>query len=216
MKRKRRRVVGRRITLTVGDKAEEALANLSKEGFFGDTISNVAHTLLMDGFRSHVENGHINLPGAFTALLERQKAPKRARTAISPFIQNKSQIIQQSNVIIFALQETLNYDPARHHNQPPPDLWTDDAAYLQEIKNLVAELKRLNDILERPVPNTRQAKRSTVQLAKHFNTYLHHVAVGTGRGTAALLIATMAGLLYQTGIGTGLLDGIWEHLKLPK
>jgi hypothetical protein len=204
----------RRVTILVNEEAKDALGNLT--GVFGNTISNVAHTLLMDGFRSHVEKGHINVPGAFMGLLRPQTKLRRTRTTTSLLIKNKSQIIQQSNVIIFALEETLNYDPGTRHNQPPPDLWIDDAAYVQEIKNLVTELKRLNANLERPTPNTRQVKRSGVQLAKHFDTYLHHVAVGAGKVTVVLLAATMAGLLYQVGIDKGLVGSIWGHLKSLK
>jgi hypothetical protein len=165
----------------------------------------------------NVERNRIHVPGAFRALLPTGKNRLRKRAAaISPIIRNRAQIIQHSKAIIFALEDTLRYEPDRHHNLPTPELWHDGATYIQEVKELVAELKRLNDILESDRPNPRQAKRSTVQLGKHFNTFLHHFALGAGKGTAALLVASMASLLYQAGVGKGLVESIWGHLKWPK
>src|ERR1051326_7420263 len=37
-------------------------------------------------------------------------------------IRNKSQVVNYSRLILGALEEVLEYNPAKHHNSPPPDL----------------------------------------------------------------------------------------------
>jgi hypothetical protein len=130
----------------------------------------------------------------------------------TPVIQNREAVLRYSRVIINALQEAHDYDSLRQHNQPPPDLWIDDQAYLEELKNLIAELKRLNDLLEKPRPSSREAKRAVSALSKHFDTFLSNYAKGLGTGAAGLTIGTMAALLYQAGAGKDIIDAIWGHI----
>jgi hypothetical protein len=130
----------------------------------------------------------------------------------TPAIQNREAVLRYSRVIIDALQEAHDYDILRRHNQPPTDLWMDDPAYLQELKNLIAELKRLNDLLERPRPSSREAKRAVSGLSKHFDTFLSNYAKGLGTGVAGLTIGAMAALLYQAGAGKDIIDTIWGHI----
>jgi hypothetical protein len=130
----------------------------------------------------------------------------------NPAIQNREVLLRYSRIIIDALQEAHDYDTLRQHNQPPPDLWIDDETYLQELKNLIAELKRLNDLLERPRPSARETKRAVSGLSKHFDTFLSNYAKGLGAGAAGLTIGAMAALLYQAGAGKDIIDAIWGHI----
>jgi hypothetical protein len=53
------------------------------------------------------------------------------------------------SVLIDAFAEVDEYDPKRHHNQPPPSMWLDNKKYLDDLRSLLHELRRLNDQLER-------------------------------------------------------------------
>jgi hypothetical protein len=76
---------------------------------------------------------------AFTATV----LPKKPKASPRLVIRNREQVVAYSNIIISSLQEALDYDPARHHNQPPPELRLGDARYLRDVRDLIAELKRL-------------------------------------------------------------------------
>jgi hypothetical protein len=130
-------------------------------------------------------------------------------------VRNRLQIISYSRVIVFALEETLRYD-SRRHNHPPPDLWLDDTAYLEELRNLVAELRRLNSLLEQTNPPSDVAKERLTKLNDHFHKFLEGYSEALGKGAAALTIGSMAALLYHAGFGKDILDSIWGHIKLPK
>jgi hypothetical protein len=62
------------------------------------------------------------------------------------------------------LEEVVDYSPARHHNQRPPDLRIDDEGYLTEIRNLVAELRTLNALLETTRREPKEASDAVVNL----------------------------------------------------
>src|SRR5262249_25855061 len=66
-----------------------------------------------------------------------------AQDEIKIKIKSRSQVIQYSMILICALEEIVDYDPARHHNRPPPELRIEDKDYLREIQNLIAELRTL-------------------------------------------------------------------------
>jgi metal-responsive CopG/Arc/MetJ family transcriptional regulator len=155
----------------------------------------------------------ISKNGVVSALVERAFSPVPASSP--PAIQNREQVLRYSHAIIDALQEALDYDATRHHNQAPPSLRLDDSAYLEEIRRLVAELQRLNDLLEKSRPNVRETERAVSGLSKHFNTFLESYAKTLGVGAAGLTIAAMAALLYQAGVSQEVIDIIWGHVK-PK
>jgi hypothetical protein len=68
---------------------------------------------------------------------------RKAAAAATVKIRSRPQVVQYSRILIAALEEVVDYSPARHHNQRPPDLRIDDEGYLTEIRNLVAELRTL-------------------------------------------------------------------------
>lgn len=55
-------------------------------------------------------------------------------------------LVQLRNLIV-AFEEVEGYDVRLHHNKRSPALWVDDEHYLQDVKALVHELRRLNDLL---------------------------------------------------------------------
>lgn len=137
-------------------------------------------------------------------------------------VARRANIIFYSDLFIAALEEALDYDPARHHNQPPPALRIEDSNYLNEIRALTLELKRLNQNLEAAAKadsksTTRQKRtprkeveKSTIEVKKHLNTFFSKYASTLGTGAAALTIGTAGALLYQLGVP---LDFIVKHVR---
>src|SRR5205085_5493969 len=113
----------------------------------------------------------------------------------------KEHLAASSKALINAFEEVLNYDPSRHHNRPPPDLRIEDSNYLEEVRILAGELRRLNDLLEKTQINKPQTKHAVLQFQKHFDGFLNRFATSLATGAAGLLIATGGALLYEAGVG---------------
>jgi hypothetical protein len=162
---------------------------------------------------AQLEIGSPERPTLLEKKVVRRVRSPRVRTVK---IKNRSQVIQYSRTLIAALNEVLDYDRERHHNQPPPELLIEDADYLREIRNLVAELRTLNSFLEssrRPAKKTSQA---VGRLANHFDNFLKSYGKSLGKGAGWLTIAVMASLLSQTGLGQDVVANILSHAKLPR
>jgi hypothetical protein len=133
----------------------------------------------------------------------------------SKVIRNRTQVIRTSAAIISALDDVLNYNPKTQHNQIPPELWRDNPEYIAALKRIADELKSLNDMLKRQT--TAQNEHNTVvDLGIHINKFLSGFAGVAGKGAGWLLIASLGGLLYQTGLVPDLAENVFKHLKLPK
>jgi hypothetical protein len=138
----------------------------------------------------------------------------RLTRARAIFIENRDDILRYSRVLIDALHEAVDYDAARQHNQPPPSLRLDDSAYRQELRNLIAELKRLNELLEKANPPAKKTSKAVETLSKHFGEFLESYAQTLGKGAAGLTIAAMAALLVKAGAANEIIDQIWA--RIPK
>lgn len=178
----------------------------------------------------------INLSGevakAVTAMAARRATSKNgiAETLIREGLLNsgrsnalkaKSNVLRYSRVLIEALQEALDHDSNRHHNRSPPDLRiSDDERFLDELRALIAELKRLNDLLEIKKKSVPAARKEVSALGRHFdrflNSYANAFGKATGKGSGYLLIAGIGGLLYHAGVDKDLIDSIWRHIPLQK
>ncbi len=136
-------------------------------------------------------------------------------------VRSTRQTIFQIAVVLNALEEALDYDPKRHHNQPPPALRIDNPNYLAELQSLVAELRRLNDNLEgskqSPTKRTRAPKKeiakSAIDLRKHLNTFLSKYAATVGTGAGVLTVGALATLLYQLGMPEEVFSQILKKIK---
>ncbi len=172
----------------------------------------------------------INLSGTTAKMIERLARQQRRsknqivesligqttenNTARAPaVVRNKQQILYYSHILIEALQEALNYDPLRDHNQASPELRIEDRTYLEELRSLVTELQRLNDLLAHR--NVSQQNSQVINLGKHFDKFLESYASALGKAAAGLTAAAVAGLLYQAGVGDDLINHIWHHVKIP-
>lgn len=119
-------------------------------------------------------------------------------------------------LLIASFQEVLDYDPVRFHNQPPPALRIEDQGYLNEVRNIVAELQKLNKLLASRKSSGRQIKSKATALGRYFDEFFNSYAKAMGKVMATLTGGAVVALLYHSGVGKELLDSIWGHLKLPK
>lgn len=138
------------------------------------------------------------------------------RTANVESVNRREDVLRYSRIMVDALQEALDYDPIRQHNQAPPALHLDDPAYLQELKNLVFELRTLNGLLETPKASAEEANQAVSRLSNHFHTFADSYAKTLGKGVAGLTIGAMAALLYKAGVADEVINAIWAHLKSGK
>jgi hypothetical protein len=136
---------------------------------------------------------------------QRPRAPTREVT-----LTNVKEVIRHTNVLVIALQEVLDYDPVRGHNQPPPPLWNEDRSYLGDVGSLVRELRRLNSLLEAKRPRKKEASRAVIDLAGHFNHFLHSYTGTLGKGMAGLTVLAMANLLLHAGVDP---TSVWSAIK---
>jgi hypothetical protein len=155
------------------------------------------------------------------------KKPGRTRAARSPVrsrpkqiartqtkqvaITNPTEVIRHTKILIIALQEALDYDPVRGHNQQPPALWNDNPSYLKDVNSLVLELRRLNSLLEAKRPRKKEANRAVIDLAGHFNRFLRSYAVTLGTGAGVLTLGVIANLLHHAGLDP---TAVWSAIKL--
>jgi hypothetical protein len=130
-------------------------------------------------------------------------------------IKNRTGVIRTSTAIIKALQEVLDYNPKLHHNQTPPELWIDDAKYISAIMELVEELRALNSLLRANKISQEKEYNAVVDLGVHVNRFLKEFTVISGKGAGWLLIASLGGLLYHTGLVPDIADVILKHIKIP-
>ena len=141
----------------------------------------------------------------------RTKQTARARTKQTA-ITNRVEVIRQTKALIIVLEEALDFDPVRGHNQRPPALWSDDPSYLKDVDALVVELRRLNSLLEAKRPRKKEAERAVIDLARHFDKFLHAYASWFGKGTALLTVAVIANLLQHAGLDP---TAVCSAIRLP-
>jgi hypothetical protein len=158
---------------------------------------------------------------ALAAYIERRDSASVRTKKGRVVVKSVPQAIFYSRLVITAIDEALDYDPARHHNQPPPDLWFDDRAYLDDIRNLVTELRRLNDnllairsmaALSGPVTAQSEIEKSSDAAKKRLNLFLDKYTESVAKGSGWLTIGTIVALLVQLGVSESVLEKILKSL----
>jgi hypothetical protein len=148
---------------------------------------------------------------------EAKKLDKPDSAASVP-VTNRRHVIRYTQIVITALEEVLSYDSVRHHNQPPPDLWMDDAQYLSELRKLVEELKRLNNLLEKKTLRDKRTREAIQGVAAYSNlflkSYASSVGKAAGKGSWYLLVGTIGALLYHAGVGDKLVTDVLSAVKM--
>jgi hypothetical protein len=109
----------------------------------------------------------------------------------------------------------LAFDPTRHHNNPPPALRIENLEYLAQLKQLSAELRNLNTLLEQNARPS-ETKRAGVDLASNAQKFLDSYIPLLGRGTAVLTVASLATVLYHLGVGRETIDQIMSLVRLAR
>ena len=128
-------------------------------------------------------------------------------------IRNRAQVVNYSRLILTALEEVLDYNPAKHHNLPPPDLRLDNAEYLLELREIASLLRQLISLLSEKRPSTRKTSESVGILASYADAFLKNYIPVVGKGAGYLTVAAFGGLLYQAGLANEAVD---ELLKLAR
>lgn len=140
-------------------------------------------------------------------------------------VRSKKQTMFQIAVVLDSLQEAIDYDPMRHHNQPPPALRIEDPAYIDELRRLVEQLRRLNDILEATKPSGSKKPRATAKdvekpaidtrkaLTKVLNSSAGAFGKVLGGGTALLVLGGLTTLLYQLGVPDDVFTTILKKIR---
>jgi hypothetical protein len=129
-----------------------------------------------------------------------------------PSVNDREQAAFYLRSLIVAFEEADEYDPSRHHNRPVPALYADDAEYRKLARELLQELRKLNEQVGRKQRNA----RSNPLLGKLLTKFLTSYASTLGKGAAVLTTATLAAFLYRAGICQEVLGHIWGQFKLPK
>jgi len=138
----------------------------------------------------------------------RLRSPRPKKSPAAQKIRSDSQDTQltgpasalfYSTSLLAALQEVLDYDNVPNRNSPSPALRIDDPSYLKDVRELVDELRRYNELLQSAGKTQKKTRQRTTILAKHFHKFLDNYIPVLGKGAAALTITTVGGLLYQVG-----------------
>ena len=126
----------------------------------------------------------------------------RARGRKAVVIRNKKQLQFQAGLLIQALEQAIGYQSRPQSNDPAPELYRDLAlekvANLREVKALVVELRRLNDLLAKS-KQVKSTQKPVVEVRKHLNTFLGSFAKSAGTGAGVLVIGVAATILHNTG-----------------
>lgn len=129
-------------------------------------------------------------------------------------VRNKRQVLFYSKLIIYSLEDALSSIDDRHHNNPPSDLIIEDESYLAELRALVVELKRLNELLEAKRSNRAVPKKPIIEVKKHLNTILSKWAGTVGVGAGVMTLGAMATLLHQLGASDVIFDQLLKRLPI--
>jgi hypothetical protein len=124
------------------------------------------------------------------------RAPSSPIVALLDF--DRATVTLHVRGLIEAFQEVQEYNPQR--NVPPPQLWNENEDYLNDIKALVDELRRLNGILESPAPSRpEELQKSTSELA-HAARKITDEAYGViGKGLGVVILTSVGALITQLG-----------------
>jgi len=132
-------------------------------------------------------------------------AKARGRKAVVQ-IRNKEQLQFQTEVLIVALEQAVDYQPRPKSNDPAPELYRilalEKPTNLREVKALLAELRRLNALLEKAILKSTKVKstqKPVVEVRKHLNTLLGSFAKTVGTGAGWLVLGVAATILHNTG-----------------
>jgi hypothetical protein len=125
-----------------------------------------------------------------------------------PATLDKAVVAVHVRALITVFDDVDRYDQRLHHNQPPPAFWTNDEEYLRDIKELVSELRRFNDLLE--AENTKANAESIAKSGSLIGAMAAKACMAAativGASVAGLLVASVYSLLSYTDAGADVLQ----------
>ncbi len=114
---------------------------------------------------------------------------------------NKEVVTFHVRALIVAFQDVEAYDPVRHHNAGPRTLWSDAPDFPADIKLLLAELRRLNDLLEAGEEPSASTGRKIGKTLTAGASVVYKAACGTvGVGLGLVILGSFAEILSQLGM----------------
>ena len=130
-------------------------------------------------------------------------ARKRSRSrAKAGTVRNNAQLQFQTVVLITALEQALEYKPRKQGNSQPPELYSelelDKPVNRKDVAELVAELRRLNDALEKARAPVK--KSSLMAPGSMLRKVVERFAMTTATGAAVLVVGVAATWLQQAGL----------------
>jgi hypothetical protein len=227
MPRERNRNRPARVTVTLPEGANKILNDFSDQGLLGASKSEVVRQLLLGAIRQQrakktdpAESEIISNSDHIRIISPSDRSSRKPKSKGRIAVRSKELVVSYSKLIIFVLEEALQYDPAKQYNHSPPELWIDDAEYLQEIRKLVEELRRLNTLLEAATAKSRETKRVAINIRQHTNNFLDKFsgALGksTGYGAGFLLTGLLASILSQLGLPLESVVQLLGRAHMPK
>jgi hypothetical protein len=118
-------------------------------------------------------------------------------------IRNKGQVLFQSHILVTVLEQAIAYNPLTQHNQQKPELFIElgleKPEAVDDVKALIAELKKLNGLLSALNSPRRYDEKTVIDLRKHLNAFLNATALTAGTGAGLLILGVASSLLYQLG-----------------
>jgi hypothetical protein len=127
---------------------------------------------------------------------------------------SQQHVIAQTNILIAVLEQAVGYDEHKHHNRPPPELYVEfglsKPEALTDLKELIAQLKRLNDLLEAATPDT--AKLTGIR--HHLDRFAESYMKTLGKGAGYLTMGAIVTLIYHLG-GRDLIEELSRHVHIP-
>ena len=195
-----------RVTL---DLNAETIANLDALKQIHGKVTNT------DAVRQALRHHRETLEAVNGPEVEKVESPLKNATLskTASLAKNRKEIITYSTVLIEALQEAIDYNPSRQHNQETPPLFVDNQKYLSDISALTKELRKLNKLLEGTTKDIAKNK-SAKTVADYIHLYFANYIPTLGKGSAYLTLGVMAALLHNLGFDNAIAAAVMS--KLPK
>jgi hypothetical protein len=107
----------------------------------------------------------------------------------------------QLQSLIAAFQEVEDYDPRLHHNGARPALWTENKDYLSDVKALLHELRRLNELLaSRNTPDPAKIEKTGGAIADAAKRISDSAYDTIGKGLGYVILGSIGAVLIQLGV----------------
>jgi len=128
-------------------------------------------------------------------------------------VRNRKLAVQNAIVLMDVLQQVVDYKHRPGDNRPPPGLWVDDREYLDMLRELLEELKKLNAALQASGSKGSTAKAS-ISFTRSAQKFLDAAAVSAGKATGPLIIGALAGsIVYFAGVSLGAVSSLYKGSK---